>query len=331
MTNEIIKKEKHEISSNRKKRKNKEDKKNIFEIYKSQKTMQDYFFYLKDFLSYVYDGDSPIEANEIIELMCGIEKSDVEDYLFYLREERKMKNTSVNKVISSLKSLYKELEKNGHENPVKHLSLLKTSRNLDNILKVSFDDIKEIIKQYKINGEKEYRNTVILYTLFYTGMRSQELLDLKFKHILKRNEEYFIKLEKTKSGKEQYKPLHNLIVEKLNNYKNYLSNFYSISEDEMDEYFIFSSSFKNNKPLSYRALYNLIQDMGRTINKDISPHNIRHAIATELSLNGADLIEIRDFLGHSDTKVTEIYINAKTIIEKRVLDKIPIQSIDDII
>ncbi|MGL5622795.1 MAG: tyrosine-type recombinase/integrase, partial [Cetobacterium sp.] len=45
--------------------------------------------------------------------------------------------------------------------------------------------------------------------------------------------------------------------------------------------------------------------------------------------NGADLIEIRDFLGHSDTKVTEVYINAKSLIEKRFLDKIPVQSMDD--
>ena len=95
------------------------------------------------------------------------------------------------------------------------------------------------------------------------------------------------------------------------------------------ESFVFSSSFQKNKPLSYRALYNIVQDMGQVINKDISPHNIRHAIATELSLNGADLIEIRDFLGHSDTKVTEVYINAKSLIEKKVLEKIPIQSMDE--
>ena len=43
--------------------------------------------------------------------------------------------------------------------------------------------------------------------------------------------------------------------------------------------------------LSYRSLNVIIQDMGKLIEKDISPHNIRHAIATELSLNGADILE----------------------------------------
>ncbi|MGL5356707.1 MAG: tyrosine-type recombinase/integrase [Cetobacterium sp.] len=326
---EVVIKEKHEISTQRRKRKPKENKKSIFEIYKSEKTMKDYFFYLKDFLKYVYDGDTPIEGDEIIELMTGIEKSDIEDYLSHLLNERELKKTSVNKIISSLKSLYKELEKNGYDNPFKYIGLFKTSRNLDNILKVSFDDIKEILKNYKVNGEKEYRNTLILHTLFYTGMRSQELLSLQFKHILKRNGEYFLKLEKTKSGREQYKPLHNFLINKIENYKNYLINVYGIIEEELEEQYLFYTSFEKNKPLSYRGLYNVIQEMGSVINKDISPHNIRHAIATELSLNGADLIEIRDFLGHSDTKVTEIYINAKSLIEKRVLDKIPIQSIDD--
>ncbi|MGL4868311.1 MAG: phage integrase N-terminal SAM-like domain-containing protein, partial [Cetobacterium sp.] len=106
---EIVIKEKHEISTQRRKRKPKEEKKSIFEIYKSEKTMKDYFFYLKNFLTYVYDGDSPIDGDEIIELMTGIEKSDIEDYLSHLLNERQLKKTSVNKIISSLKSLYREL------------------------------------------------------------------------------------------------------------------------------------------------------------------------------------------------------------------------------
>ena len=88
---------------------------------------------------------------------------------------------------------------------------------------------------------------------------------------------------------------------------------------------------EKNTQLSYRALYDLVQNMGKLIGKDISPHNVRHAVATELSINGADILEIRDFLGHADTRVTEVYINAKSILEKRVLEKLPVfSSLDDI-
>ncbi|NME35191.1 MULTISPECIES: tyrosine-type recombinase/integrase [Fusobacterium] len=319
---DLIVKEKNEISVRRRKKREKENRKSIFEIYRSEKTMKDYFFYLNDFLLFVYDSGEPIQNDEVLELMFDITEEDIEDYLSHLLYERKLKKTSVNKIMSALKSLYKELEKYNVSNPLKHIKLFKTSRNLDNILKVSYEDIKNILANYKVSGEKEYRNTIIMYTLFYTGMRSQELLNVRYKNILKRDNDYFIKVEKSKSGKELYKPLHNNLVEKLLEFKNYIMNMYGYSEEELEEKYVFSSSYEKNSQLSYKALYNIIQDMGKVIGLNISPHNIRHAIATELSSNGADLIEIRDFLGHSDTKVTEIYINAKSLLDKKVISKI---------
>ncbi|MDP0489335.1 MAG: phage integrase N-terminal SAM-like domain-containing protein, partial [Fusobacterium sp. JB020] len=165
---DLIVKDKNEVSTRRRKKKEKKSRKSIFEIYKSEKTMKDYLFYLNDFLSFVYDGDS-IQPDEIVELMSDITEEDVEDYLSHLLYERKLKKTSVNKIISALKSLYKELEKHKVNNPFKFIKLFKTTRNLDNILKVSFEDIKDILATYKVTNEKEYRNTIILYALFYTG------------------------------------------------------------------------------------------------------------------------------------------------------------------
>ena len=312
-----------EVTTRRRKKRDKENKKSIFEIYRSEKTMKDYLFYLNDFLLFVYDNGDPIQKDEVIELMSDITEEDIEDYLSHLLYERNLKKTSVNKIMSALKSLYKELEKYNIQNPLKHIKLFKTGRNLDNILKVSYEDIKNILKNYKVTGEKEYRNTVIMNTLFYTGMRSQELLDLEYRNILKRDEDYFIKIEKSKSGKELYKPIHPTLVEKLKEFKDYIMKMYGFSYEDMEERFVFSSHYEKNTKLSYKALYNIIQDMGKVVGLDISPHNIRHAIATELSSNGADLLEIRDFLGHSDTRVTEIYINAKSLLDKKVISKIP--------
>ena len=312
-----------EVATRRRKKRDKENKKSIFEIYRSEKTMKDYLFYLNDFLLFVYDNGEPIQKDEVIELMSDITEEDIEDYLSHLLYERNLKKTSVNKIMSALKSLYKELEKYNIQNPLKHIKLFKTGRNLDNILKVSYEDIKNILKNYKVTGEKEYRNTVIMNTLFYTGMRSQELLDLEYRNILKRDEDYFIKIEKSKSGKELYKPIHPTLVEKLKEFKDYIMKMYGFSSEDMEERFVFSSHYEKNTKLSYKALYNIIQDMGKVVGLEISPHNIRHAIATELSSNGADLLEIRDFLGHSDTRVTEIYINAKSLLDKKVISKIP--------
>lgn len=319
---DIIKRGETRLDTPRRKKREKENRKSIFEIYRSQKTIKDYLFYLKDFLQYIYEGED-IRSDELIDLMKDIEKQDIEAYLTHLIEDRKMKKTSINKIISALKSLYKEMEKNGFPNPFRYVELFKVSRNIDNVLKLSAEDIKNIIGHYKINGEKEYRNITILYTLFYTGMRSSELINLKFKHLLNREGSYFIKLEETKSGKEQYKSIYLTLVEKLLEYKRYKQQFFSISDDDIEEQYIFNSSIEKNTKLAYRTLYDITQNFGKIIGKDISPHNIRHAVATELSLNGADILEIRDFLGHSDTRVTEVYINVKSVLEKRVLEKLP--------
>lgn len=320
---DIIKTKEQDLVLPRRKKRAQEGRKNFFEIYKSPKTLQDYLFYLKDFLSFVYDGDGSFQQEEILPLMKGIEKEDVEQYIAHLLQERNMKKTSVNKVVSAMKSLYKELEQYQVENPFRYVKLFKTTRNLDNILKISSNDIKKIIEQFQVKNEKDYRNLMILYTLYYTGMRSDELLHMEFRHLMNREGSYFLKLEKTKSGREQYKPLHPALMEKLQEYKKEMKALYQLEEEDLQNHFVFCSHFDKNKALSYRALYDLIKSLGLSIEKEMSPHNIRHAIATELSLNGADLVEIRDFLGHADTKVTEVYINAKSILEKRVLNKIP--------
>lgn len=296
----------------------------LFSFYKSPKTLKDYMFYLKDFLSFIYEEVDMNNQSQLIKMMVEVTKLEIEEYVSHLINERKLKKTSINKIIFSLKSLYIELEKRDLPNPIKFFPTMKVNRfNYDNVLKLSYSEIKKILNVYIIKDDKTLRDYTIVITLFYTGMRSSELLNLKYKNILKRNDDYVLKLEKTKSGKEQFKPLHNKAYEKISIFKKYIQSLYSMHDNDMDESFIFPSDFSKNRAMSYNNLYRIIQNMGILIGKDISPHNIRHTVATELSLNGADILEIRDFLGHADSKVTEIYINARNILEKKALNRLP--------
>ena len=296
----------------------------LFSFYKSPKTLKDYMFYLKNFLNYIYEEVNMANQSQIIKMMAEVTKLEIEEYVTHLINERKLKKTSINKIIFALKSLYKELEKRGLPNPIKFFPTLKINKfNYENVLKLSYTEIKKILKVFSITDDKSFRNYTILVTLFYTGMRSSELLNLKYSNILQRNDDFVLKLEKTKSGKEQFKPLHSKAHEKILIFKKYIQAIYSITDNEINETYIFSSNYELNLPMSYSNLYRIIQNMGILINKKISPHNIRHTVATELSLNGADILEIRDFLGHSDSKVTEIYINAKNILEKKALNRLP--------
>ena len=313
-----------DISLVKKKRKKNNINNNLFTIYKSEKTLKDYMFYLKKFLSFVYEINGQIDEEEMLNMMVNVDKDDVEAYVDYLVNEKKLKKSSINKIVFSLKSMYKEIEKHGLPNHFKFIPTMKVAKhNFENVLKISYSEIKEILKKYDIIDDKTYRNYVIIYTLFYTGLRSSELLNLKYKNIINREGERVLKLEKTKSGKVQYKPLHNDCYKKIIEYKAFMQQLYSITDFEMEDNFIFPSSFEENKQMTYSNLYKIIKNLGCLINKEISPHNIRHSVATELSLQGADVLEIRDFLGHADSKVTEIYINAKNILEKRAVNKLP--------
>ena len=320
---DIIRRE-TDLSIPKKRRRNKNNNSTIFSIYKSEKTLKDYMFHLTDFLKYIYEFDGDLKSEDTLKMMNNIEKEDIEDYLNHLLNERELKKSTINKIISSLKSLYRELEKNGYNNPFKYIPLFKTTKhNLDNVLKLSYDELKEIIAVFEVTDDKSFRDLVILYTLFYSGLRSSELINLKYNDIIERQGSFVLRLKETKSGKEQYKPLHIECHNKIMELKNYIITLYDFDPEEILECYIFPSSFKNNKKMSYNNLYRIIKDKGILIGKEISPHNIRHTVATELSLRGADILEIRDFLGHADTKVTEVYINAKNILEKRAITKLP--------
>jgi integrase/recombinase XerD len=320
---DIIKRE-TDLSIPKKRRRNRDNNGTIFSIYKSEKTLKDYMFHLTDFLKYVYEFDGDLKSEDTMKMMNNVEKEDIEDYLKHLLNERNLKKSSINKSISSLKSLYKELEKNGHNNPFKYIPLFKTSKhNLDNVLKLSYEELKEIIRKHEIYNDKSFRDLVIVYTLFYTGLRSSELINLKYEDIIERQGSIVLRLKETKSGKEQYKPLHDDCYKKILELKVYVVELYKIDLETISDNYIFPSDFRKNIKMSYNNLYRIIKDKGIIIGKEISPHNIRHTVATELSLRGADILEIRDFLGHADTKVTEVYINAKNILEKRAITKLP--------
>ena len=64
---------------------------------------------------------------------------------------------------------------------------------------------------------------------------------------------------------------------------------------------------ENGKKLTRQDVYYFINSIGKNINKDISPHTIRHSFATHLLENGADLRVVQELLGHSDVSTTQLY------------------------
>ena len=84
--------------------------------------------------------------------------------------------------------------------------------------------------------------------------------------------------------------------------------------DKKIEHLFLNEKFEK---ISRQWVYNFIKKQGKTINKQISPHTIRHSFATHLLENGADLRAVQELLGHQNVVTTQIYTH---ISKKRLKD-----------
>lgn len=162
--------------------------------------------------------------------------------------------------------------------------------------------------------EKIYRTKerLILYLLYFGGLRLSELGQLRFKDFSL--EAKSIRLHR-KGG-----DIHQLKIEKaekvFHQFEFYLKTKLEneqLNHERIKEQFLFTNNQGNR--LTERALFNLIKKMLKRagLSEEISPHSFRKACATELYLKTKDLLLVRDYLNHSDAKVTQTYIDKLTL------------------
>ena len=148
---------------------------------------------------------------------------------------------------------------------------------------------------------KGFRDKCILELLYSSGLRISELLNIKINQISK--EKKFLKI-KGKGDKERLVPIGssamNLLIVYLDTYRSNIKN-----TNNIDILFI----NENGSIVSRQACWEMIQKYASIslINKKISPHNLRHAFATHLLNNGADLRTVQMLLGHASLSTTQIY------------------------
>lgn len=303
---------------------------NLLTGIKSQKTLEDYYFYLLNFLKTIYAVDKKIpNNNEIIAMLYTTTKEDISNYIMYLKNDKELKHSSINKIISALKHFFKEIEvrDDSFKNPIKNIKYFKADPfDPEKILRLTRDDIRTMLSSININSEKDLRNSMIMKTLYYTGMRSDELRSLKYKNLLNQDGKVIIKLEQTKSQNIQYIPINQVLTEELSNYKNTIMYHFTFSDYEMEDKYIFPSFFEKNSKLTSNSLNFMLKKIAKnTINKDISAHNFRHAIATEMLLsdNNISISDVQDFLRHANIATTKIYDDAVELKKQRTVEKIP--------
>jgi len=211
-------------------------------------------------------------------------------------------NQSINRKVSSLKSFYKFLQKTKQltSNPlIKHKALKVAKR-----VQVPFSE-KEIESVINSNDEiidfESVRDKLIVELLYSTGMRRNELVNLKLSDIDKSNR--VVKVL-GKRNKERYIPLLKSVLGSLTIYHEFRS------EIKTDQSYLFIT--KNGKKIYDTLVYRIINNYFSRVSSKVkkSPHVIRHSFATHLLNEGADLNSVKELLGHSSLASTQVYTHS---------------------
>lgn len=208
---------------------------------------------------------------------------------------------TVSRNISSLKSFFKYLISVEHIkiNPMLNIDAPKSGLYLPTTLTV--EETQQILDAPNEFRAIEIRDKAMLYTLYATGMRISELISLNMHNVdLTRGSVQVI----GKGGKERLIPLTN---DAINMIKKYLTEAREKLSKGKDHNNIFVST--HGKQISRHSFWHRIKAYLKKVDvrKEVHPHTLRHAFATHMLNNGADLRSVQLLLGHSDLATTQIY------------------------
>ena len=212
--------------------------------------------------------------------------------------ENGLSSRSINRKISSLKSYFNFLIAINKLN----VSPLKLHRNLkvDPKIIIPFNEreMEKVFEIFNNNSGKLDRDFLIIEILYSTGIRRDELINLKFEDIY--FEQGLIKVL-GKRNKERLVPVLPNLLSKIKKYS---------SNNSINSY-LFKS--KNGKKISPSTIYRIVKKYFRQISSKnkISPHVLRHSFATHMINNGADINSVKEILGHSSLASTQIYTKIK--------------------
>lgn len=269
------------------------------------KNIEDYELFLKTekklgnntIDSYILDIIKFYEWNNNSDITY-MSKKQILEYISYLRSY--LNEKSINRHISSLKGFYLYLVDNNviRESPLEEIYSLKTKKILPKYLSV-----EEVDRLLNINLKTpfDYRNKAMLEVMYATGLRVSELVGLCFSNIDFENS--LIRVN-GKGKKERIVPLGEIAQYYL---KIYINDYRSKLLNKNNYDLIFLNN--HGKPISRQGFNFILNNIRKEvkIDKDITPHTLRHSFATHLLERGADIRSIQEMLGHENISTTNIY------------------------
>lgn len=235
----------------------------------------------------------------------NLQEDHINQYISFLFQ-RKMRSSSVNRKISSIKSFYIFLVKRNFvkNSPLNDLVTPKQEKYLPESM--SEAEVDKLLNSPDVSNKIENRDKAMIEMLYATGMRISELVNLKMTDVdMKR---CVVKVF-GKGSKERLVPFGETALDSLRSYLN------EREQSSSKEIFLSNRGKKMTRVAFWqRVKIYLIRE---NLKNSISPHTLRHAFATHLLNRGADLRSVQLLLGHSDLSTTQIYTH---IAKQRLSD-----------
>ena len=271
------------------------------EKHASANTLSSYIRDLNQFRTWLLDSG--------ITDLRKVKKEAINEYLLHMTQIGKSPAT-VTRSTASIKSFYAYLLQSGaiKANPAKSVAAMKVERKYPEIL--TNREVELFLEQPKCVDEKGFRDHAMLELLYATGIRVSELIGLNVEDV--NLSAGFIRC--TSRGKERIVPLYHTAVKAL---EDYVRNIRPRIIADEEEHALFVNM--NGERMSRQGFWKIIKyyQEKAEIDKDITPHTLRHSFAVHLLENGADLRSIQEMLGHADISSTQIYTH---VVKKQLKD-----------
>ena len=205
-------------------------------------------------------------------------------------------------------------------NKVRIQNFIKKKYRKKGVASLALKQAEKILTLPVGNDEKSIRERLILELFYATGVRISELVAIRFRDI--RMEEGIIHVM-GKGSKERIVIIGGDAQATLRHYQNFLHERQIVGQDR----YLFPALRRNSKGgnghMAIRTVFNVVKKYLRKISDDekLSPHSLRHTFATHMLNNGADLMAIKDLLGHSSLSSTQIYTHLQPKKLKKIYEK----------
>ena len=237
--------------------------------------------------------------------------NDIKHYLSKIGRKN-ISSTSMARKLASVKSLYKYLANNKiiPLNIARSIKSPKVPKRLPHFL--SIKEIKNLLDYPYGDSVKDIRDRLVLELFYSTGIRISELVQIKIEDI--NFSDKLIKI-KGKGNKERFVIFSEGMIPILNQY----IKKRNMNQKNQKSCFLFPGYSHNadlNTSISTRTIFSIVKKYIKKIsnNEKLSPHSLRHSFATHLLDNGANVMSVKELLGHTSLSSTQIYTHVK--IEK---------------